>query len=138
MTTRPRLFVDTSAWYALADTSDAHHREASQLLPIALQQYNALVTTNHVVGETYTLIRTRLGYSPVQAFIENMRRSLRVIRVFIPEPWEEETYDLLRRYSDQDFSFVDGTSFVAMQALGLKEAFAFDHHFEQMRFVRKP
>ncbi|KAF5438167.1 putative nucleic acid-binding protein, contains PIN domain [Candidatus Methanophagaceae archaeon] len=34
--------------------------------------------------------------------------------------------------------FTDCVSFVAMWRKGIKEAFAFDEHFNQMGFIRKP
>ena len=43
-----------------------------------------------------------------------------------------------KRYDDKDFSFTDCVSFVVMWETGIKEAFAFDEHFNQMGFIRKP
>ena len=42
---------------------------------------------------------------------------------------EARAFRLLRQYADQDFSYVDATSFVAMRHLSIREAFTFDHHF---------
>ncbi|MGQ9825653.1 MAG: type II toxin-antitoxin system VapC family toxin [Desulfotomaculales bacterium] len=42
------------------------------------------------------------------------------------------------KYSDQNFSFTDCTSFVLMERLGVKEAAAFDARFEAAGFVRLP
>lgn len=39
---------------------------------------------------------------------------------------------------DKKWSFTDCTSKVVMEQREIFEAFAFDHHFEQMGFVRKP
>ena len=88
-----------------------------------------LCTTNHVVGECYTLLRVRLGAAAGGAFSGRMRDSRVVERVFVERAWEESAEDLLAQYADQDFSYVDATTFVAMRRLGLEEAFAFDHHF---------
>ena len=46
--------------------------------------------------------------------------------------------DIFERYDDKDFSFTDCVSFVVMQENGIKEAFAFDEHFNQMGFIRNP
>ena len=94
----------------------------------------ALCTTNHVAGETYTLLRVRLGFDPAQEALRRLRESRIVERVFVSEEWEEEAERLLTQYADQDFSYVDGTSFVAMHRLGIVEAFAFDHHFSVAGF----
>ena len=88
-----------------------------------------LCTTNHVAGETYTLLRVRLGFAAARDALRRLRESRIVERVFVPEEWEDEAERLLAQYADQDFSYVDATSFVAMRRLGLTNAFAFDHHF---------
>jgi len=71
----------------------------------------------------------RLGHTAAHEFLRRSRASARTQRVFVPEVWEEEAEAMLARFADQDFSFVDATSFVAMHKLGLRMAFAFDHHF---------
>lgn len=131
---RQSLFVDTSAWYALADAGDPHHQGAVKLRCL-LADRHTLVTTNHVVSETYTLLRVRLGFGAAQQFLSSVRGSLYTERVFIQAPWEEAAEDLLARYAGQDFSYVDATSFVAMQRLGLQQALAFDHHFAVLGFT---
>jgi uncharacterized protein len=121
--------VDTSAWYALADTGDRRHAQATQIFGRILERKEQLVTSNHVVGESYTLLRMRLGHLAAQEFLRRVRASALTHRVFVREDWEREAETLLGRCADQDFSYVDATSFVAMRAMSLRTAFAFDHHF---------
>lgn len=135
---KARVFVDTSAWYALSDASDANHQVATEFLKQAMADYQSLVTSNHVIGETYTLLRVRLGHSQTIAFLNRLRQSPRVERIYISPKWEEEAYSLLEKYYDQDFSFVDATSFIAMRALGIKDVFSFDRHFLAVGFKLVP
>ncbi len=44
---------------------------------------------------------------------------------------EEKAGEIIRRYTYKSFSYTDATSFVVMERLGIKEAFAFDPHFRQ-------
>lgn len=132
---RQSVFVDTSAWYALADLGDRHHATAVRCVQGLLAERRTLITTNYVAGETYTLLRIRLGYVASQEFLRRIRRSALAQRVFVPEPWEEAAEDLLVRYDDQDLSYVDATSFVTMRRLSVHEAFAFDHHFAVLGFT---
>jgi len=132
------LFVDSAAWYAIADRDDPYHESAASFLPSALSTYTRLITTNHVVGESYTLIRLRLGYVAAQRFLKNLEQTYRLQRVFVVESQEDAAFGLLRRYEDQDFSFVDATSFVVMRALGIRDAFTFDRHFATLGFVIVP
>lgn len=132
------LFVDSSAWYALADREDVYHDRAAACLTDALSAYARLVTTNHVVGESYTLIRMRLGHAAAQQFLRSLEQSHKVELVFVAQDQEEAAFVLLRRHADQEFSFVDATSFVVMKALGIRDAFTFDHHFATLGFAMLP
>jgi predicted nucleic acid-binding protein len=75
------------------------------------------------------MMRTRLGERDAHEFLRRIRSSAHVRKVFVPESWEDAAEDLLVRYADQPFSYVDATSFVTMRRLQLQEALAFDHHF---------
>ncbi len=130
------VFVDTSAWYALAATRDASHDRATRTLRAMTAARRRLVTSNHVASETYTLIRVRLGHQAAQTFLRGVGESAVTQRVFVPEEWERGAEALLAQYADQDFSYVDATSFVLMRRLGLVEAFTFDHHFSVAGFVQ--
>lgn len=129
------VFVDTSAWYALADAGDEHHNEAAHSLRRLLDDHRTLITTNHVVSEAYTLLRVRLGFGAAQEFLRRIRSSAFTERLFIPESWEEAAEDLLAQYHDQDFSYVDATSFIVMRHLRLQEALAYDRHFAVLGFA---
>ena len=50
------LFVDTSVWYAAADSSDISNARAKAILANS----EPLVTTDHVLVETWTLLRYRV------------------------------------------------------------------------------
>lgn len=123
------VFVDTSAWFALADGGDSNHRQAAQRFRQLARERRTLLTTNHVIGETYTVLRVRLGSSVAHGFLRRARDSEVTQRVFISPEWEAAAEDILYQYVDQDFSYVDATSFVVMRRLNVREAFAFDHHF---------
>jgi hypothetical protein len=132
------LFVDTGAWVALQDPSDQWHGEASAALKAVLAQGHPLATTNLVVGETYTFLRRTAGHDAAFRFIETLERSPRLTVVHVDEETERQAFALLRRYRDQAFSFVDGTSFVVMQQRTIRRALAFDSHFAAAGFVRVP
>jgi hypothetical protein len=134
----PRIFVDTGAWFALQTTDDRYHRRAREAFPKLLTRFQTLVTTNHVVGETYTLLRTAKGYAAARGFLDILDRSPRLERYFVSAELEGEAVALLHRYSEHPFSFVDGTSFAVMRRERIQYAFAFDAHFSIAGFVRVP
>jgi len=128
-TLRQGVFVDTSAWHAHLDRTDANHQVAVWRFSRLVMQRRPLITTNYVLGETYTLARRRLGARAALAFLHQARRDASIHRVHVPEDWEEDVERLLARFHDQVFSYVDATSFVTMRRLGLHEAFTFDRDF---------
>lgn len=123
------VFVDSSAWVALTVEKDQNHGAASRLLPLMLESRPRLITSNHVLGESYTTILKLLDHKAATDFIRFTERSRKLECLFTPHDLEKKAYQLLERYDDQSFSFVDATSFVWMKKLGIREAFAFDRHF---------
>jgi predicted nucleic acid-binding protein len=44
---------------------------------------------------------------------------------------EVRAREIIFRYVDKDFSYVDATSFAVMERLGIEEALTLDNHFRQ-------
>jgi predicted nucleic acid-binding protein len=133
-----QLFVDTGAWYALQVPGDRWHLDARRALEQAITRRTPLLTSNHVLGETYTLLMKTHGNAAALRFIDTVGRSSRLERVHVDEAVETEAWKLIHRFSDQAFSFVDATSFALMRARRLRHAFAFDPHFSVAGFSRVP
>jgi predicted nucleic acid-binding protein len=133
-----RVFVDTGAWFAIQATDDAHHELARGTLPGIVEASQSLMTSNLIVCETYTLLRLSKGYREAKRFLDTLARSAKLERVFISESLERQAYEILHRYSDHPFSFVDGTSFTLMRQQRIRHAFAFDSHFAAAGFLRIP
>jgi len=123
------LFVDTSIWYAAADKSDPGNRRAKEILSAR----EPLVTTDHVLVETWTLIRHRLGRRAGERFWEGLRNGVAAVEMVgsadLDRAWEIGT-----SFRDQDFSIVDRTSFAVMRRLGLERAASLDDDFAIFRF----
>lgn len=128
------IFVDTGAWYALQVTDDEWHQAAAAAFPKVLAHYDTLVTSNHAVGETYTLLRTAKGFREAWRFLETLEQSPRVeVRVASAE-LEQEARGLLRDLQDVPLSFVDSVSLCLMRREQIPHAFAFDPHFTRAGF----
>ena len=128
------LFVDTGAWFALADKSD---NQAIEIYPDLLRNYR-LLTTNLVIAETYILIRRAIGHQAAITFLENLAASPRVIKTYSDSVLEETAEAILRKYQDQDFSYTDAVSFASMKQHGIMRAFSFDQHFVTAGFTLIP
>ena len=132
------IFIDTSAWIALVDKDDSYHKEAASSYPPLLKNYRNMITSNLVIAETYIIILNELGHKPAIDFLEKLKASPRILKVYSNEDTEEEGELILAKYSDQDFSYTDAVSFVVMKRQKIKKAFSFDKHFLIAGFVSVP
>lgn len=128
----PALLVDTSGFYAVADRSDAHHEEARSAF-VARGEAGDLVTTDHIVVETWMLLRARLSRSAAMRYWDSVvGGGVTVLGVTGDE--FAEAHRIGAAWPDQDFSLVDLTSFATMERRGIDEVLAFDDHFRTYRF----
>jgi len=132
------IFVDTGAWFAIADESDQYHQQAIEVYPGLFRESCHLATTNFVIAETYILIRRAIGHQPAMRFLENIAASPRVSKIYSDQALELEAERVLGQYQDQDFSYVDAVSFAAMRQQKIDRAFAFDRHFVTAGFATIP
>ncbi len=132
------LFVDTGAWFALADKSDQYHLQAVKVFPKLLSCCHHLTTTNLVIAETYILIRHAIGHQPAIRFLKNIAASPRIVKIYSDRALEEAAEDILEKYQDQAFSYTDAVSFALMKQYNIMEAFSFDQHFVIAGFKLTP
>lgn len=126
---RQSVFVDTSAFFALADQTDRFHPVARQYLETVTQP---LATSNLVVHETITLLRMRLGYEQAVRFGSRLLDESVFPIVRVTPDDERQAWKFFQRHHDKKFSFVDCTSFAVMLRVGILTAFAFDDDFRQV------
>jgi predicted nucleic acid-binding protein len=127
------IFVDTSFWVALALPKDDRAAQAREL--VRRCETGELVTSNHVRGETWTLLRRRDSHRTATGFLDMLGRSPRIRVDWIDRALEQEALAWLRRHDERPYSFVDATSFALMRSLGIREALAFDGDFAAAGFT---
>jgi predicted nucleic acid-binding protein len=140
------VFVDTSAFLAILNPHDPHHKKAAAIWrrligaerrPDGAQSDEAvLVTTNYVLVETFAVAQRRLGMEAARAFHEDVTPVLTV--VWIDEAVHSAGALALFASGSSRLSLVDCTSFHVMRQRGIKAAFAFDADFEKQGFNRSP
>jgi predicted nucleic acid-binding protein len=126
------LFVDSSVWYAAADAGDRSNARARELLSGG----EALVTSDHVLVETWLLLRHRLSREAAEQFWSGLRAGVARIEP-VTEADLEVAWAIGEAFADQDFSIVDRTSFAVMERLGVHRVTTFDDDFAVYRFGRE-
>ena len=112
----------------LADTSaNRNHARAVSLARLMRRRRLTPLLTNFIVGETHGLVLSRLGAGLARRWL--FGNVWPIERITADD--EVRARDILRRYDDKSFSYVDATSFSLMERLGIRQAFGFDPHFEQ-------
>jgi uncharacterized protein len=123
------VFVDTSAFYGVADDDDSHFARAKELLSAE----GPLITTDFVLSEAWRLVRDRLGHAAADRFWGSLRAGAATIEHVTPADLDA-AWRIGEAFPDQSFSLVDRTSFAAMERLGVHRAVAFDDDFAVYRF----
>lgn len=134
---RPPVFVDTSAFYALADAHDAAHRVVLRRWETLSDEKRPLVTTVAVAAESASLIRRWLGFDQAQHWFDQLDRA-RLVRalelIFVGEREYTLAREFFRRLGEPKLSFVDTLSFAVMTVREIRVCLTLDDDFRQAGF----
>jgi predicted nucleic acid-binding protein len=136
--TRDAVFVDTGAWFAIADRRDQFHAAAKKHVEQLTHNAFRLLTTNAVVQETAMLLARKVSKTAAMHFLDTVDLDDRVEVIRADEALEQEGYAIFKSYREHDFSITDCISFAVMKDRQIKNAFTFDKHFRTMRFLVEP
>ena len=125
------VFIDTSAFYALADGDDYHHVQAVESLDDLLDRQE-LVSSDYVLVETRSLLQRRLGTNAADTFWSSLRTGL-VSLMGVEGEDLDRAWRIRADWPAAGFSLVDLCSFAMIERLGIATAFAFDRHFRIIR-----
>lgn len=126
------VFVDTSAFYALASLSDEFHEEAKEKYLNILNKDLSLFTSSGVLFETMALIHRRLGFDILIDFVNATEEIIKVS--WITEDIYQKAWCKMAERASEQISIVDWTSFEIMRDMKIENAFSFDIHFHQQGF----
>lgn len=125
-------FVDTSFWIALRFRRDNRHPASKAIWESGA---GVLVTSELVMGETWTFLTRRAGHAAAVRFL-NAADNLDGLTVrSVDEDLHAEAWRWLRRHDERPYSFVDATSYALMRRMRVREALAFDGDFSAAGFV---
>ena len=129
-----RVFVDSSAFIAVAMRRDDNHRRALRLWRQLEKDNVGLVTSDWVFGETVSFVRRREGYAVARVVGEALWNSQRLERLSSTPADVERAWEAFLGYAFDDLSLVDCLSFVVARAQRISRVFSFDQHFAQAGF----
>jgi predicted nucleic acid-binding protein len=138
MALAPRLFCDTSFFYACFEPRDVNHRRAQDLSAEAAESGSALYVTWDIISETLTLLRYRRSYRTALTFLSEIKPDLHIVNY--GDGVRAEAEQIFRRYGrDHKLSFCDAVSFVVVTTL-LDDipSLVFDEHFRALGLIVIP
>jgi len=112
----PRLFCDTSFFYACFDPSDTNHERAKAIVVEVANAKIGLWVTWDIISETATLLRYRRNFQAALTFLAEIKPRLQIITY--GDRVRDEAEQIFRRYGqDRRLSFCDAISLVVVTTL---------------------
>ena len=127
------MFVDSSAFVALAVREDDHHRAAAMTFA-SLEPHMPLVTSTDVFDETVTRVRRKAGHTAAVAAGRSILGSAVVRMVPVEAADRQAAWELFCQRPKVPLSLTDCTTAVLMDRLGLRRIFTFDGDFDALEF----
>mgnify|MGYP001616885989 CR=1 FL=1 len=128
------IFVDTGAWAAFFVPADPSHRRAVTWMQ---ENRQPLITTDYVLDELLTLLKTRYGVSAAIEAGERLWAEEFAEVLFLTTADIRQAWAVFRGHRDKGWSFTDCASYVVMRRLRISQTFAFDRHFSQMLGIHR-
>lgn len=126
-----RVFVDSSAYFALVNDRDADHPAVADELRRLIAARQRFFTTNFVVAETHALALARINRDVAATVLRQIDESRLTTIVRVSTGDERRAREIIEQYADKSFSLTDALSFAVMERLGIQQAFTLDQHFAQ-------
>ncbi len=125
------VYLDTSAFYAIVDSSDANHQTAAAMWQRLLRDKEDLWTSSFALTETLALFHNRLGTNVVRRFVDD---NLPVVRIH----WVEQVMyatalgAMLAIPGRRGPSLTDCAGLEVMRLLRTRRVFAYDQHYADL------
>jgi uncharacterized protein len=125
------IFVDTGFLLALSQPADALHTRARAWANILSEP---LVVTEYILWETVNRLSQPVDRAKGHRLVQYVSSAANYELVVASRALFNAGLELHADRDDKDWSLTDCISFIVMQRRSIKQALAYDHHFEQAGF----
>jgi predicted nucleic acid-binding protein len=131
-----KIYIDTSAFYALIDRSDSCHEAAKALWPSLIKNEINLLTSSYVVSETMTILQKRLGQEAACLWHKAV---LGVVDIqWVDRSLHTLGYELWQSLGRLGFSLIDCVGHILMNQHQVTRAFCFKTHYARQGIAMVP
>ena len=95
------VFVDASAWVAIANRKDRNHKEAVQIFRRLLSSSTRLIATTWTAYEALTIVKSRLGFSQAERLWARIKSRSVVDLIRIDDQIDSDALELFWRHKDK-------------------------------------
>lgn len=127
-----RVFVDTSAFYALMDQDDRYFEEAQERYGRIRDQEHTPVTHNYILVETAAILQNRIGMNALDDFVSRLTEP--VSTLWVDEEIHKNAMNSCLNNRERSVSFVDFVSFGLLRKENIRIVFGFDDDFSERGF----
>jgi predicted nucleic acid-binding protein len=131
-----KFLADSSAFLALTDRDDRHHRAAVDFVRRSPGQ--RFVLTELIVAEVATRVRARADAARATGLAGSLLEGGRYELVLVDVDLLRAALGRMLQLADQRLSLTDCASFELMDRLGLRAAFTFDRDFRDCGYETVP
>jgi predicted nucleic acid-binding protein len=130
------VFLDTGVFYALQGSRTSRHDAAHRALDVVLDgTYGRVVTSDYVLDEAVTLVRSRTGdfdqaVTVVDRVLGRNGFPAAIDLLYVDGHRFERTIDVFERYEDQPLSFTDASTIAIVRDESIDSVLAFDDDFD--------
>ncbi len=132
------IFVDTPGWLALEDGTDPANAPTTKESRRLLQEGFHYVTTNFVLDEVYTILKSRAGHAAAIRFGEKVRASSLVAVLIVSPAMEDEAWRFFEHQSASSASYTDFVSWAVMRKRAIHAALTSDLEYISAGFEVLP
>ena len=132
---KEKIFIDTGFWIALFDKRDKYHSLAKKNIKSILNKYRIFLS-DFILFETITYLNCSIkNHDLALKFLQKIESTPAIKVLEVDSIIKSKALEIFKKHDDQDFSFVDCTTFVFMKEYSLKKYAGFDKHFQTMGYT---
>lgn len=127
-------FLDSGFFIAWTVKKDAYHNSSQEALVSFKTNKARLYTSNYVLQETITRIIYRAGFTVAKLFIDQFSQledADLITVIWIDHFLHQKTIEILQKYRDHPFSFVDASIIAIVKHLKLQQIYTTDSLLRQ-------